>query len=68
MHVSLDVHNGFDSHNSHDSHDKFNALGQAGKGLIIPEDLLSADASMTTKWMELFDPKKLVTMTLEAYD
>ena len=36
----------FDSQYGGDSHDKFNAPGQAGKGLILPEDLLLADASM----------------------
>ena len=46
MHVSLDVHNGFDSHDGHNSHDKFLIPGQAGKDLILPEDLLLADTSM----------------------
>ena len=41
--VGLD---GFDSQDGHNSHDKFNTPGQAGKGLIIPKDLLLADASM----------------------
>ena len=44
--VGLDVHNGFDSHDSHNSHDKFSVPGQVGKGLIFPENLLLADASM----------------------
>ena len=30
MHVSLDVHNGFDSHDSHDAHDSF-CSGLRGK-------------------------------------
>ena len=68
MHVSLDVHNGFDSHDGHNSHGKFLSPGQAGKGLILSEDLLLADASMTTKRMELFSAKEDVTVTLEAYD
>ena len=44
--VMTAMYNGFDSHNGHDSHEKFNALGQAEKGLIILEDLLLADTSM----------------------
>ena len=59
---------GFDGLYSHDSHDKFNALGLARKSLIIPEDLLSADASMTTKRMELFDLKEFLAVALGAYD
>ena len=39
-------HAGFNDQYGHDSHDKFNTPGQAGKGLIISEDLLLADASM----------------------
>ena len=88
MHVSLEVHNGFDSHDSYDSHDKFLISGQAGKGLILSEDLLLTDASMVFHLQQCrhtvckegaclddlhscrrpFDPKKLVTVTLEAYD
>ena len=59
---------GFDGQYGHDSHDKFNAHGQAKKGSIIPEDLLLADTSMTTKQMEFFDPKRLLAMALRAYD
>ena len=44
--VSFDSHNRFDSYDGHDSHDKFSNPGQAGKGLILPEDLLLADTSM----------------------
>ena len=46
MHGGLDAHNGFDSHDGHDSHKKFSISGEDGKGLIFPEDLLLADASM----------------------
>ena len=46
MYVGLDVHNCFDSHDGHNSHNKFSVFGQAGKGLILPEGLLLADASM----------------------
>ena len=46
MHISLEVHNGFDSHDGHDSHNKFLIPGQAGKGLILLEDHLLADTSM----------------------
>ena len=84
----FDNHDGFDSHNNHDSHDKFNAPGQPGKDLIIPEDFLLADASIVSHLQQCkhtvckkgacldnlhsrrrpFDLKKLVTVTLEAYD
>ena len=40
------IYNGFDSHSGHDSHNKFSVLGQVGKGLIFPDNLLLADASM----------------------
>ena len=46
MHVSLEVHDSFDSHDGHNSLDKFLIPGQAGKGLILSEDFLLADASM----------------------
>ena len=36
----------FNSQNGQNSHDKLNAPGQAGKGMIYPEDLLLADAIM----------------------
>ena len=44
------------------------ASRQAGKGLILLEDFLSADASMTTKRIELFDRKGLLAVALGAYD
>ena len=43
---SHNSHNGFDNQYGHNSHNKFNASGQAGKGLILPKDLLLADISM----------------------
>ena len=88
MNVGFDGQYGHNSQDGHNSHDNFNAPGQAGKGLIIPEDLLLADASMIFHLQQCrhmvcregaclddlhscrrpFDPKKLVTVTLEAYD
>ena len=41
---------------------------QAGKSLIIPEEFLLADASMTAKRIELFNPKELLAVALGAYD
>ena len=67
-HDGFDGQYGHDSQDGHNSHDKFLIPGQAGKGLILSEDLLLADASMTTKRMELFSAKEDVTVTLEAYD
>ena len=79
---------GFNDQYGHDSHDKFTASGQTGKGLIIPEDLLLADASIVFHFQQCrhlvcrekaclddlhsrgrsFDSKKLVTVTLKAYN
>ena len=88
MHISLEIHNGFDSYDGHNSHNKFLIHGQAKKGLILSEDFLLADASMVFHLQQCkhmvckegaclddlhsyrrpFDPKKLVIVTLEAYD
>ena len=46
MHGSLDAYSSFDRYDGHDSHDKFSIPRQAGKGLILPKNLLLADASM----------------------
>ena len=46
MYDGFNSHDGVASHNGHDNHDKFIAPGQAGKGLILPEDFWLADASM----------------------
>ena len=46
MNVGFNGQYGHDSQYGYNIHNKFNAPGQAGKGLVIPEDLLLADASI----------------------